>query len=210
MSNIYNNNTSMVIQKVYIITLLNCFLFSNNVTLNPILKSAIFPGLGQIELGEKKRSKAFMLVELGLLSTCLGSYYFYNKQIKNYKSFSAYHAGVNINNKNHKYWVDIGNYLSLVAYNQEHLRFREPGDLYLSDHKWSWDSEINRKEFRRMRINADMMKRKINFVFGSIIINHIISSIDVHYLKGLKSKPSLHINPKSINLNFNYEFYSNF
>ena len=106
-----NNNIFMVVKKFCIIVLFNCLLFSNNNTLSPIFKSAVLPGLGQLELGEKKRSKVFSLIEVTLLATCLGSYYFSDKQIKNYKSFSADHAGVNIRNKNHKYWVDIGNYI---------------------------------------------------------------------------------------------------
>tara|TARA_X000000368_G_scaffold414312_1_gene403960 strand:+ start:795 stop:1385 length:591 start_codon:yes stop_codon:yes gene_type:complete len=196
----------MVIKKIFILILFNCLVFSNNSTLSPVLKSAILPGLGQLELGEKKRSKVFTLVEVTLLATCLGSYYFYDKQIKNYKSFSAYHAGVNISNKNHKYWVDIGNYMNYGDYNQEHLRFRESEDLYLDDQQWSWDLEINRKKFKKMRINADIMKRRINFIIGSVIINHIVSSIDVYYIKGLKSKTSLYIDPESKGLNFRFEF----
>ena len=201
-----NNNPFMVIKKIFILILFNCLVFSNNSTLSPVLKSAILPGLGQLELGEKKRSKVFTLLEITLLATCLGSYYFYDKQIKNYKSFSAYHAGVNISNKNHKYWVDIGNYMNYEDYNQEHLRFRESEDLYLPDQQWSWDLEINRKKFKKMRINSDIMKRRINFIIGSVIINHIVSSIDVYYLKGLKSNTSLYIDPESKGLNFSFEF----
>ena len=203
---INNNNPFMVIKKIFIIILFNCLVFSNNSTLNLVLKSAILPGLGQLELGEKKRSKVFTLVEVTLLTTCLGSYYFYDKQIKNYKSFSAYHAGVNISNKNHKYWVDIGNYMNYGDYNQEHLRFRESEDLYLHTQQWSWDLEINRKKFKKMRINADIMKRRINFIIGSVIINHIVSSIDVYYIKRLKSNTSLYIDPKSKGLYFSFEF----
>ena len=196
----------MVIKKIFILILFNCLVFSKNSTLSPVLKSAILPGLGQLELGEKKRSKVFTLVEVTLLATCLGSYYFSDKQIKNYKSFSAYHAGVNISNKNHKYWVDIGNYMNYVDYNQEHLRFRESEDLYLYDQQWSWDSEINRKKFKKMRINADIKKRRINFIIGSVIINHIVSSIDVYYLRGLKNNTSLYIDPESKDLKFRFEF----
>jgi len=206
MLSINNNNLFMVIKKIFILILFNCLVFSNNSTLNPILKSAILPGLGQLELGEKKRSKVFTLVEVTLLATCLGSYYFYDKQIKNYKSFSAYHAGANISNTNHKYWVDIGNYMNYKDYNLEHLRFRESEDLYLSDQQWSWDLEINRKKFKKMRINADIIKRRINFIIGSIIINHIVSSIDVYYLKGVKNNTSLYIDPKSKGLNLRFEF----
>ena len=196
----------MVIKKIFILILFNCLVFSNFSTLNPILKSAILPGLGQLELGEKKRSKVFTLVEVTLLATCLGSYYFSDKQVKNYKSFSANHAGANISNTNHKYLVDIGNYMNYEDYNLEHLRFRESEDLYLSDQKWSWDLEINRKKFKKMRINADIIKRKINFIIGSVIINHIVSSIDVYYLKGVKNNTSLYLDPESKSLNFRFEF----
>jgi len=206
MFSINNNNPFMVIKKIFILILFNCLVFSNNSTLSPVLKSAILPGLGQLELGEKKRSKVFTLVEVTLLATCLGSYHSYDKQMKNYKSFSAYHAGVNINNKNHKYWVDIGNYMNYGDYNLEHLRFRESEDLYLPDQQWSWDLEINRKKFKEMRINADIMKRRINFIIGSVIINHIVSSIDVYYLKGVKNNTSLYIDPESKGLNFKFEF----
>ena len=201
-----NNNSLMVFQKFCILILFNCLLFSNNNTLNPVLKSAVLPGLGQIELGEKKRSKVFLLLEVTLLATCLGSYYFSDKQIKNYKSFSADHAGVNIRNKNHKYWVDIGNYIDYRVYNQEHLRFRESEDLYLSDQEWHWDLDMNRKKFKKMRINADIMKRRTNFIIGSIIINHIVSSIDVHYLKRVKNNTSFYLDSESKSLNLNYEF----
>ncbi len=57
-----------------------------------------------------------------------------------------------------------------------------------------------------MRINADIMKRRINFIIGSVIINHIVSSIDVYYLKGLKNNTSLYIDPESKGLNFRFEF----
>ena len=201
-----NNNNIMVVQKFCIIILFNCFLLSNNKTLSPILKSAVLPGLGQLELGETKRSKIFLLLEVTLLTTCLGTYYFTDKQIKNYKSFSADHAGVNIRNKNHKYWVDIGNYIDYRVYNQEHLRFRESGDLYLPDQEWSWDLDMNRKKFKKMRINADIFKRRTNFIIGSIMINHIVSSIDVHYLKRVGNNTSLYVNPVSKDINFKYEF----
>ena len=69
------------------------------------------------------------------------TYHTYNKQIKNYESFSPKHANVFDKNNNHKYWVDIGNYNNFLDYNQEHLRFKEANDLYSDDQKWYWDSE---------------------------------------------------------------------
>ena len=37
-----------------------------------------------------------------------------------YQSYAAEYAGVNPKNKNHKYWVDIGNYI-----NQEQVSYKK-------------------------------------------------------------------------------------
>ena len=37
-----------------------------------------------------------------------------------------------------------------------------------------------------MRINSDLLKFRINFIIGGLILNHIVSGIDALYLKRLK------------------------
>ena len=200
----------MVSKKIFIIVFLNCFLIGNNDIFNPVIKSAIIPGWGELSLGNKKRSRVFFIIEAGLLVSGFGSYIFSKNQIKNYQSFSANHAGINIKDKNHKYWVDIGNYDSYLDYNEEHLRFREPDDLYYFADQWSWDSKINRENFKKMRINADLLTRQMNFIFGALFINRIISSIDVLYLKRLKTNPTFTIIPSLQDKELYYELKINF
>jgi len=200
----------MVSKKIFIIVFLNCFLIGNNDIFNPVIKSAIIPGWGELSIGNKKRSRVFFIIEAGLLVSGFGSYIFSKNQIKNYQSFSANHAGINIKDKNHKYWVDIGNYDSYLDYNEEHLRFREPDDLYYFADQWSWDSKINRENFKKMRINADLLTRQMNFIFGALFINRIISSIDVLYLKRLKTNPTFTIIPSLQDKELYYELKINF
>ena len=47
-----------------------------------------------------------------------------------------------------------------------------------------------------MRINSDLLKFRINFIIGGLILNHIVSGIDALYLKRLKIK--FHINVESL------------
>ena len=60
-----------------------------------------------------------------------------------------------------------------------------------------------------MRINADLIKRRVNFIFGAIIINHIISSIDSNYLQRIKTKSSISINPSFNALEIEFELRIN-
>ena len=81
--------------------------------------------------------------------------------------------------------MDIGNYDSITDYNDEHLRNREMDDLYPDDKKWSWDwdTDANRKAFEKKRISSDQLKLAATFGIGALMVNHIVSAIDVLYLK---------------------------
>ena len=153
--------------------------------LDPVIKSILLPGWGQKALGRKKRARVYNYFESGLILTIVGSSTFSNITIKNYIAFASEHAAISSSEKNHKYWVDIGNYDSITDYNDEHLRNREMDDLYPDDKKWSWDwdTDANRKAFEKKRINSDQLKLAATFGIGALMVNHIVSAIDVLYLK---------------------------
>ena len=165
--------------------------------LDPVIKSLIIPGWGQKSLEKPKRARFFNYLESGILLTLIGSSTFANIEKKNYKAFASKHAAISSSGKNHKYWVDIGNYNSIENYNEEHLRNREMDDLYSDDKKWSWDwdQESNRKIFENKRIRADQLELFGTFSVGALVLNHIVSSIDALYLKRISTNKSLTINP---------------
>ena len=169
----------------------------NSNQLDPIIKSLIIPGWGQKSLSFSKRARYYNYVESGLILTILGTTTYSNILKKNYISFASNHAALSSSGKNHKYWVDIGNYDSINDYNNEHLRNREVDDLYPEDKKWSWDWDFdsNRKTFEKSRILSDQMKLAATFGFGALIMNHVISSIDAMYLKRLSIKDKAYMEP---------------
>jgi len=201
----YNFNAIYMFSKTSKIVFI-LFIFSNvllysqiraDQKLDPVFKSLIIPGWGQKTLGKPKRARFYNYIESGILLTLISSSTFSNIEKKNYKAFASRHAGISSSGKDHKYWVDIGNYNSINAYNDEHLRNREIDDLYSDNNKWSWewDLELNRKIFENKRIRSDQLELFATFSVGALILNHLISSIDALYLKRISSNNSLSINP---------------
>jgi len=192
------NKTTKITLIVFI--MFNAMLFGQvktNQKLDPVIKSLIVPGWGQKTLGKPKRARFFNYLESGILLTIIGSSTFANIKRKNYIAFASKHAAISSSGKNHKYWVDIGNYNSIENYNNEHLRNREMDDLYPDDKKWSWDwdLELNRKKFEDKRIRSDQLELFATFGVGALIVNHLVSSIDALYLKRVSSKKTLSMQP---------------
>ena len=157
-------------------------------TLDPVLKSAIFPGWGQSELGKEKKKKIFTIIEFSALTACFASYGFSKHFQYNYKTFAAKHANIQNFGNDRQFWVDIGNYINSESHDSEHLRWRENDKLYKNNSLWSWDSHNNMEKFEKLRIKSDFLNRQGKFIAGAILINHIISSIDALYIKNIKQK----------------------
>jgi len=178
-------------------------LFAQNITskIPPTIKSAIIPGWGEYELNRNSRGNFFITTEvIGIVLTSF-SFVRSNNISTTYRAIAAKHANVNVGRKNHQFWVDIGNYNSQLDYNDEHLRWREFDNLYPNEANWDWDwdTEDKRKEFEKLRVESDRMKLVGKFFIGGIVLNHIISVIDVYYLKNISLKEtvefSTYINP---------------
>ncbi|MBI89166.1 MAG: hypothetical protein CMG60_03685 [Candidatus Marinimicrobia bacterium] len=159
-----------------------CCAFGQIKKTNPIMQSLIIPGWGQKTLGKKKTARIFSSVEISLWTACAASYLSsYNEKLK-YTAFAAQYAGVESEDKGHKYWVDIGNYLNIEQHNAEHLRWREFDELYNENDRWQWNEYGNMQKFEEMRIKSDYLKKTGEYILGTIILNHIISGINTLYI----------------------------
>ena len=183
-------------------------LIAVNKTIHPAIKSALLPGWGEASLSKQSQSRFFNLLELTMWTTCLGFYKFSNHQKLQYQSYAAKYAGTNQKNKNHKYWVDIGNYLSLESHNAEHLRWRQIDDIYDYDYDWNWESRKHMERFEEMRIRSDKLAKYGEYMIGTITLNHIISSINSLYLSKLSNRVQIYsfIEKKDINIHVKYDF----
>ena len=98
--------------------------------ISPVVKSLVLPGWGEYSLGNQIRGRIFVLSETTLFLAILGSHFISNRQETEFKAYAAEHAGINPVGKDRQFWVDIGNYSSLLAFNEEHLRWRDFNALY--------------------------------------------------------------------------------
>ena len=181
---------------------------ANSFKIHPSLKSALIPGLGEYSLSKTTQSKLFNLVELTLWSTFLGFNNFSSHKRLQYKSYAAKYAGINLENKNHQYWVDIGNYLNLKDHNDEHLRWRQMKEIYNEEFNWSWKSRSHMEKFEKMRINSDKLAKYGQYTLGLITLNHIVSSINSLYLSRLNDDLKIYSfsKEKNIKVYFLYNF----
>mgnify|MGYP001158211989 FL=1 len=183
-------------------------LIASNKKIHPAVQSAFIPGWGESSLLKPSQSRFFNLLELTLWSTCLGFYNFSNHQKLQYQSYAVKYAGTNRKNKNHKYWVDIGNYLSLENHNAEHLRWRQIDDLYDSDYDWSWESHKHMKKFEEMRIRSDKLAKYGEYTIGIITLNHIVSAVNSLYLSKLSDNVKIYsfIEKNDMKIQLQYDF----
>ena len=157
--------------------------------ISPVVKSLVLPGWGEYSLGNQIRGRIFVLSETTLFLAILGSHFISKRQETEYRAYAAEHAGISPVGKDRQFWVDIGNYSSLLAFNEEHLRWRDFNALYEDNDTWtwSWDSNDNRERFENMRIASDSWMLRSSFFIGGVVLNHIVSAIDALYLSKISN-----------------------
>jgi len=153
-------------------------------------KSLIIPGWGQLELEEQKRSRNFLILEACSWLSFLGSSYANNWYIDDYMSFGTYHAGIDLNIINDSELslliVHMSQYDNMYEFNETMERQRRFNDTYpdIQKYQWDWDTTKNRNNFNDLRIKSSNAKKINNFTVAALIVNRIVSFIDVAYLNG--------------------------
>lgn len=155
--------------------------------ISPILQSLILPGTGEYSLNFNHRGRVFLLVEGTIWLSLISSVLMSDILQREFQTYAAEHANILPSGKNREFWVDIGNYESREIFNQEHLRFREfdAVEKYENDEwNWNWDGATSkRKYFESLRIKSDVWSLAGKFLIGGVVLNHIVSAIDVLYLQ---------------------------
>ena len=142
------------------------------------LYSLLVPGMGELYVGRYSSGKYFTIAEGALWLTYI-SFQVYGGWVQtDARNFARQHAGITLQDRPDQYYVDIGNFSSLDAFNEEMLRERQIHKLYAPGALWSWDSGENREAYRQMRVSSDEVFNNSRFVIGAIVINHVISAVN--------------------------------
>ncbi len=149
-----------------------------------MFRSLIIPGWGQNYAGRNKRAKYFFITEVMLWTSYTGFKIYENWLENEYKVFAKTHAQADPTDKVHKYFVNIGNYSNIYEYNAAKLNYRSLDEVYPEDasYYWQWDNDINRHDFKMMRIRSDNANYRALFTLGAVLVNHIVSAIDAVWI----------------------------
>ena len=182
-------------QKTLYIVILQLSILFSAPTIHPIVKSLLVPGWGEASLGYQKSSRFFIHSETILMVSCLSAYKIGSMKQNKYIAFANEHAGAR-NISDHRYWVDIGNYNSNQAFDEEHLRMRDGKEGQWSSYPWFWEGgDSYRNRFEKMRIDSDKLFLTGKFIIGGIILNHIVSGINTLYLTRMSNNKSYSLSP---------------
>ncbi len=143
------------------------------------LKSLLIPGWGQYSLGAKGAARTFFIAELALWGTALAFHTYGNWLKDDYIDLAAAHAAVNPRHQKNQFWIDVGNFNSVVDYNEEKLRQRNVAALRdpAGPESWRWDTTENRRQFEDLRIRSDRAYERSSFTVAGVVVNHLISAI---------------------------------
>ncbi|MFQ5648962.1 MAG: hypothetical protein ACE5IY_03385 [bacterium] len=144
------------------------------------LQSLVLPGWGQYYTESKAMMRVFIVSEVLLWGSYLGFTTWSNWLEDDYRTFAVNHAGIKLAGKPDRYFVDIGNFDNLEAYNQAQLRDRDVSDLYPTETNeffWQWDNTESRRKFEDLRIRSDEADNRAEFVLAGIFVNHLVSAV---------------------------------
>ena len=146
-----------------------------------VFLSMLIPGLGEWRSGNKRMAKIFFGTELALWIGYISTEAYISNLQEDMESLAALYAGVNTADKDDQYWIDIGSSLSIYQFNADRLLARDLQGGYEEggEHDWEWESDERRKEYFARRLNRQDWKRTSTVVVGGIVLNHLISAIDV-------------------------------
>ncbi len=151
---------------------------------NYMLSSLILPGWGERRLGEKTRGTIFTSAEAVLWLGYIGLTAYSNWREQDFKSFAARYANVEPSGKPGQFWVDIGSFDNVRTFNETRLRDRRKDRVYYDTQAywWDWPSYEIRVKYDKMRIQSRAASRDATFALGAVLVNHLLSALDVTYL----------------------------
>ena len=181
---------------------------------NPKVKSLLLPGWGELALEKPSRGKLFLYSESILVISAISFNSLSNSYKTDYTAYARQHANVNLSNQDYMFALDVGSNDNIEDFNNIKRRQRSllinldsQGDITREygheiypegiDYDWDWDLKSNREAFNSMRIKSINYEKYAGFALAGLILNRIISLIDVMLLeKQNNTKISSMIIPK--------------
>ncbi len=179
-----NNSVSLQLQEGNSITKKSGF--------TAVLYSLLLPGMGELYVDGFEQGQYSLIAEGGLWLTYFSFQQYGSWLQTDARNFAATHAGATINDKQDQFFVDLGNFNDTYDYNDKKLRDRDLEKVYNinAGYYWRWDSDLNRKEYRAIRVSSERVLNNSQFVIATIVVNRLISAINAARLTRLYNQRS--------------------
>ncbi|MCU0452189.1 MAG: hypothetical protein MUE68_00875 [Bacteroidetes bacterium] len=143
-----------------------------------VAASLILPGAGEFYAGNFEESGQYSLGAEAALWITYAGFHLHGSWVRtDARTFGTQMAGVSFDGKDSDFEVNIGNFLTVEAYNDTKLRNREFGKLYTDPaYAWAWTSDADRNRFREERIRSDRIFQAAKFAVAGLVVNRIISA----------------------------------
>ncbi len=162
-----------------------------------IFKSAILPGWGERSIGARGAGRLFFAAEATLWISYAGLSVYKDIQNDDMISFAKAHSGASSFYGSSQYWVDMGSFLSWNDHKEEMLQYRTPDKIYPEKNAWNWDTVENANTFRNIRIAKDKSEQRMTFILGGLVMNRMISMLNIMYQTRNPVESDLIITPLS-------------
>lgn len=152
--------------------------------LKAVLLSALLPGAGQYYLGYKSRARFYFGTEAaGWIG--FGAFRMYGSwRQDDFIRYARDRAGAQLNGKTREFQDLVGFYSDIDQYNSLG-RATDPERAYLYDtpeNHWRWQSQEDQATYRSIKNASREAYRRANFMIGLVVINRLVSMIDVYRL----------------------------
>ncbi|HED11644.1 MAG TPA: hypothetical protein ENJ10_13210 [Caldithrix abyssi] len=145
-----------------------------------LLLSLVLPGAGEYYAGETGQAQFFLGVEIAAWGALLFNNSYYNSLRSDYQAYAGVHAGVKgSGDKDDQFWIDIGKFDDVYAFNEKRLQDRRPERLYDPEQTvWQWDATDNRLTYDLKRLKASAIKDRRLIYASAILLNHLVSAVN--------------------------------
>lgn len=154
-----------------------------------VLYSILLPGMGELYLENYSSGKTFTMIDAALWVGYFGMDYYSKYQRDNFKEFAHVHGGLPHGSYSDALYADVGNYLSVKVYNDEKSFQRQFSDMYDPVNQyWAWDSQSERREYRKLWLSSQHAKNNLRFVIGALVLNRAVSAINAVRIQIARNK----------------------
>ncbi len=174
-----------------------------------ILYSALVPGLGQLQWGDKPAAVGFMLGEVASWASYLTFRIQGNLREDRYVEYAERFAGVQRPaGQSNQYYQALGRYNRSDpgpgSYNEIEVRMVAKRELYpddpaaqeryiaensiSGDRAWNWESESRRLEYASIRSSSESSRHRADFAIGGMVAGRILSVMHAIWLTADRSE----------------------